>query len=819
MKNYLYFLLSFIAASFYSLQAQHVDQQEFLESRNLKTHEANIDNVNFYFHYLENQKEFLNKSLDVAMQNFPRIHKYFDYKPMGDVHIIISDSAVFANGFASVFPRNTIVLNNYPPTGQGLLSFSNDWIGQLVIHEYIHVVTLEMTEGVLGIARYFLGSTAKLAGVIPSWLSEGIATWGESYFTKEGRLRNPSARLMLAEMANDPNACHKIECLDHFNVNPYGHSPYIIGSYFLNSLELKKKGTLSCLFKKNGRSLPFFMNQAFNKCAGASAQSLLDKFWSELKEITPNFRCEVLDLEHCEKILSIMDKKYLYQWIWSAGVLSQDDWVITVVNPSVDSRRQSQLQKQLYIFNLKTGKSSIYKNEYPVDKIYWANREKKLLGITFIQNYASGSQRKNRIYKIDSRGKLKQLSEADGAEYRLQKKNEWLDIAYAHSHWNINNKNVGEPLAKINQKDITNNKISFNPISKVSHHPIQNSNYNGLKHLNLNYLLLLYSYSGELPFFSVSTTLSDPYLKHQLSLALDFYQDVSDVTPVTGSALYRYQFLNNFYAGVGFQGRLSRAVGAVETNESKTFSFSVSKKFLKKYFSQQLALNIYQVNENDFLASIERRTKKLSLSWDLTYSSLKIAAFLRSWSLGLGLNFSQVSDFDSSYSGFDISTTLNFTLSPWWGISIFAHYGEYFKDSLDDGALYLGGANSTITGQYAYPSYAISFQNGFGNKILSSKLENTIEIGRPGWGSGLFPVFLNSVSLIGGAEYFLADVLYDGINIKRDSSAYSYFAGFKMDFTVAYNFPVNIKLIYSQINDHILEDSQLLLLIDAPLIP
>lgn len=62
----------------------------------------------------------------------------------------------------------------------------------------------------------------KLGGVTPCWFTEGIATWGEAYFTNGGCPKNNLFVTETYSCLMDDNFCDEIECLDQLLKYPYG---------------------------------------------------------------------------------------------------------------------------------------------------------------------------------------------------------------------------------------------------------------------------------------------------------------------------------------------------------------------------------------------------------------------------------------------------------------------------------------------------------------------------------------------------------------------------------------------------------------------
>lgn len=797
MKFYLLVLISLSFLGNKNLKGEHINERELFQTEGLYTYSQKIDDVLFHFHHKKSQDQFLKESLNIALESFPKLHRYFNYKPKTEVHILISDKSVVANGLASVFPRNTIVLNNYPPTGQGFLSFSKDWIKVLLVHEYTHIITLEMTRGLWSFARFFIGSTAKVSGILPLWISEGVATWAESKFTGEGRLNNPSAKKMLYQIAWDEKACHHIHCLDHFKIYPYGHAPYIIGAFFLDFLEQKNPGFFRCFFNQHSRSIPFFLHGIFKECTGESASSSLAQFWKKTRSSHP-------------KPQALTKTKIRGHIDWTSGVLENEKWKIFLVFPYHDSHPLSQSQKFIYVLNKASGQGKSYKSKYFLQSIYWSNREKNLIGANFLEKNFKGTRRNTIVYKLTGQGKLtpEKIKEKTG-HYLFYKNGQWKELKYEKSQWTLDQKPIGQILENISSPKKAPKKIN-------KPYKISRKKYKAWKYLSPNYLMFLYSYSGELPFLQASTSLADPYGKHRLDLNLQLYGKVLDSTsPLTFGAYYQYDFSNYWHIGLGYQGTLSRTQESPYTNKSESLLASMGKSFLGDYVKNKVYLSISQGKEKDFLFNEIRRTQGLSLTWETSYRSRNFQSFLKESQLSLTGLYQNVRALNSQFAGVKGKLNFLFNIGRKGRILWNSYYAQYFKDKFKDGAFYLGGANSTLTGQYQFPSYIFSYQEGFGNQLGGSRLEFQGELGRPYWGKGFFPAFWKSWNILLGGEFAFADYLQG----KRNSHAFSGFIGTGFNLTAAYNFPLKLKLVYSRTLGSSPYKNQFLFLLDAPLFP
>ncbi len=119
--------------------------------------------------------------------------------------IVLDDSTDLANGFTTISPFNLVGVNLAEPPPDSELAASRGWLDLVLAHELTHLFTLDAaTELGRTLRRVFgtlpiLYSTAQM----PPWALEGLAVYGESRFSGDGRLDHAPYRLMLAAARRD----------------------------------------------------------------------------------------------------------------------------------------------------------------------------------------------------------------------------------------------------------------------------------------------------------------------------------------------------------------------------------------------------------------------------------------------------------------------------------------------------------------------------------------------------------------------------------------------------------------------------------------
>lgn len=276
---------------------------------------------NFELHLPSNDENFTSRVVKILQKDTAKVAEYFQYAPREVVHFVLKEEAFQANGSATVFPRDLIVLRKFPPLGSEHLSTGDDYLQGLVLHELIHIIHMDQTEGFLEVMRKIFGAVGKLGGLTPRWFTEGVATWGESQFTDGGRLRNNMMRSQWEQALISKDFCDSIDCLDNPGLFPFRQFPYWAGAYFMEYLEKRNAGSVRCLVKANNNNFPFFLNSAFKECFGMSAThmyrsyrlSVIDRIRSREQEPSSEFTAlkNILGPKDFQSGLVVANKKII----------------------------------------------------------------------------------------------------------------------------------------------------------------------------------------------------------------------------------------------------------------------------------------------------------------------------------------------------------------------------------------------------------------------------------------------------------------------------------------------------------------------------
>ncbi|MFH1421860.1 MAG: BamA/TamA family outer membrane protein [Planctomycetota bacterium] len=159
-----------------------------------------LESAHFIVHFAEGSKELASHVADIAEDVHSKLTENIRWTPKECTHIVIIDWSDLANGWATPLPRNAIGVY---PIGPGIpefeLTFTDDWIRMLITHEYTHILTIDMVDGLSKALRTIFGKSLATTPNIfmPNWILEGYAIYNEIKYTRGGRIRGPYYDMVL----------------------------------------------------------------------------------------------------------------------------------------------------------------------------------------------------------------------------------------------------------------------------------------------------------------------------------------------------------------------------------------------------------------------------------------------------------------------------------------------------------------------------------------------------------------------------------------------------------------------------------------------
>jgi hypothetical protein len=238
-----------------------------------------LQTEHFLIHFSEQDRTQARTVAAIAERVYLRTTALLDWRPRLRTHIVLMDSADFANGFASPVPFNFSGIFLSPPD-EGELLQNREWLELLLSHEFFHIVHLDKASGAPLHLRSVLGRLLPFFPNVlqPTWVIEGLAVYNESQPARGyGRLGNSYFDgMMRAEVARGLRSLREVNAEGRgFPLN----RDYLYGSYFFAFLRERYGDSVIRRFidHYSGNVVPFRVQSN----AAAVTGKEMDALWAD----------------------------------------------------------------------------------------------------------------------------------------------------------------------------------------------------------------------------------------------------------------------------------------------------------------------------------------------------------------------------------------------------------------------------------------------------------------------------------------------------------------------------------------------------------
>lgn len=243
-----------------------------------------FDTEHFRIHYTEGLEPLARRAADRAETAYAELSRALVRPPRGRIDLVVADNVDFANGYATPFPTNRVVVYAHPPVDEPTLSFYDDWLQLVITHELVHVFHLDYAGGIWKPLRSVFGRAPFLfpAASQPGWIIEGLATHLESELTRAGRVRGTMHDMVLRTALLEDEFFSLDRATGSPATWPGGHTRYVYGSLFVNYLARRYGPERVGEFVRvaGGRLVPYRLDAAARKAFGVS----FSRAWEEWRE-------------------------------------------------------------------------------------------------------------------------------------------------------------------------------------------------------------------------------------------------------------------------------------------------------------------------------------------------------------------------------------------------------------------------------------------------------------------------------------------------------------------------------------------------------
>jgi hypothetical protein len=238
-----------------------------------------LETASFSVHFAERHRAQARVVAGVAERVLPGVSGLLRWKPAERIHLVVLDSADFANGFASPLPFNYTMVFLSPPD-EGELLQGREWLELVLTHEIFHLVHLDLARSAPLALRRVFGRVPFLFpnALQPGWIVEGLAVQAESDARRgHGRLGQAYFEgMMRAEAARG------LRSLAEVNAGGRGfplNRDYLYGGYFFAFLQERygQKAVSGFIESYSDNLIPFRVHSNPLAATGRT----MDRLWLE----------------------------------------------------------------------------------------------------------------------------------------------------------------------------------------------------------------------------------------------------------------------------------------------------------------------------------------------------------------------------------------------------------------------------------------------------------------------------------------------------------------------------------------------------------
>jgi len=207
-----------------------------------------------------------------------------DAWPSERIQVVLSDVTESENGYAITVPRNHVHLFGIGPDGHGVLSFTDDYLRALVLHEVFHIVHIEIVSGLAHWVNRTIGKSWPPNQLMPTFLLEGMAVYAESKLSAGGRNKSPLIDAMLRVQALDDNVWNLGDLTNPPRTPPGANGPYLYGGRFVAFLVERHGEDVLRRFVHDygGTIIPYAVQRSFHRAADVDLDAEYEAFRQSL---------------------------------------------------------------------------------------------------------------------------------------------------------------------------------------------------------------------------------------------------------------------------------------------------------------------------------------------------------------------------------------------------------------------------------------------------------------------------------------------------------------------------------------------------------
>ena len=243
----------------------------------------------FVITYPEGLLELGARAATSAERAYALLADRFVDPPGGRIQLLLTDHVDLANGFATPAPYNQVTVYVRPPMDGGAISYFDDWLDMVIVHELVHTFHLDMTGFVGKVIRTIFGRVPGTwpifpSGSAPTWFLEGLATYFESALTGAGRVKGTWQEMVLRTAALEGGLDKLDQVSGDSPVWPGGNRAYVYGARYFDHIAATYGEEALGDFARSVAGLwaPYFLNMAAREAFGTEVGGSWDAWTAQI---------------------------------------------------------------------------------------------------------------------------------------------------------------------------------------------------------------------------------------------------------------------------------------------------------------------------------------------------------------------------------------------------------------------------------------------------------------------------------------------------------------------------------------------------------
>jgi len=244
-----------------------------------------VKTPHFRIHYHGGLEDLAQRGASSAEAAYERLVPQLGWAPKQVTEVVLTDDTDGANGSATPIPYNAMFLFATAPDDMSALADYDNWINELVTHEYTHILQLDNTSGLPAIGNAILGKTFAPNQAQPRWIKEGLAVAMETAHTSGGRLRSSQFDMYLRADVLEKRLAPLDQISNPARRWPGGNLWYLYGANFIGWIvDTYGPNIFAAVAADYGASvIPWGINRAIRRVTGRTYEQLYEGFRAYLE--------------------------------------------------------------------------------------------------------------------------------------------------------------------------------------------------------------------------------------------------------------------------------------------------------------------------------------------------------------------------------------------------------------------------------------------------------------------------------------------------------------------------------------------------------